>query len=223
MKRTRSEFGFRRWAARLFDRQMWCFGRDIVQVRGNLLLDLGMCQYWAPDPKRSSSMYTAAVESGGNVFLWGFGAMYSEPGRGESFDGRYNFAPKLTARESALGVHESEHLGRLVNPMTASELIRYRTHVPRLVKWFAKYEHWVAESFGTTYREQCLAARNKANWVAPKDMARKWERAAKQAGRWSANTTAPVSPWCGVIEQLRTEVAVRATNGPAYRPPVRVS
>ena len=59
MKRTRYDLGFRRWTAGLFDQQMWCFGRDIVQVRGNLLLDLGMCQYRAPDPKRSSSMYTA--------------------------------------------------------------------------------------------------------------------------------------------------------------------
>ncbi len=223
MTRTRSELGFRRWTAGLFDQQMWCFGRDIVRKKGNVLLDLGMCQYRSPTPARSGAMYTANVESGGSVFLWGFGAMYSEPNRGGVFVRRYDFAPKLTARETAIGVHEPEQLGRLIHPNTARELVQYRTLVPQLLNWFAKYEHWVAETFGAAYREKCLATRTKPNWVEPKQMAKEWERAAKQVKRATVCTSTSIGPWTGLIEQLRADGIVRATSDSAYRPPFRVN
>jgi len=53
-----------------------------------------MCRYRAPDPNKGSSLYTAPVEPGGAIFLWGFGAMYTEPGLGGVFVRRYDFAPK---------------------------------------------------------------------------------------------------------------------------------
>jgi hypothetical protein len=213
VSRSRSDLGFRRWAAGLFDQQMWCFGRDIARAGGNILSDLGMCQYRSGEPNRGSTLYTAAVEPGGSVFLWGFGAMYAEPGRGGVFVRRYDFAPRLTARETALGVHEPERLGGLVHPTTGREVTTLRTLLPRLVGWFARYEHWVAETFGAAYREQCLAGRDKPCLVPAGRMAHEWEQVAKKSGRRPADNDRR-GPWGELLARLR----LREVRSHANRP-----
>jgi len=218
-----SQLSFRRWASGLFDQQMWCFGRDIRREGGNVLLDLGMCRYRAPDPNKGSSLYTAPVEPGGAIFLWGFGAMYTEPGLGGVFVRRYDFAPKLTLRETGLGVHQTEQLGRLVNPSTRQELVLLRKLLPALVGWFAKYEHWVGEHFGTAYREACLASRDKPASVPAQAMARSWENAAKKSKRFRCEAAVKTGPWAGLLGGLRAAGTTSARLAPAYRAPIRVT
>lgn len=203
MNPTQPPHRFRHRAAALFDQQMWCFGRDIVRSNGNVLLDLGMCRYRPSDPSRSSTLYTAAVEPGGSLFLWGFGAMYAEPNLGGVFVRRYGFAPRLTNRESAVGVFAPEQLGRLTNPVTVRDHQRVRTLLPRLVGWFARYEHWIAETHGTAYREDCLAGRGKANAAPAQDMARDWERVAKSCKRYRETGDAAADPWKRFLLRLR--------------------
>ena len=200
---SRSRLGFRKWTAALFDQQLWCFGRDIKRAEGNILLDLGMCVYRPPDPDCGSSVYTAAVEPGGSVFLWGFGAMYSEPGLGGIFLRRYDFAPRLTPLESGLGIHEPKALGRLVAPSTSDDDAKVRALLPGLIGWFAKYEHWIAESFGIAYRESCLICRNAAAAVPAGSMAVEWERAAKKSRRIDFAETASHNPWRRLIAKIR--------------------
>ena len=223
MSRSPSELGFRRWAALLFDQQMWCFGRDIVRSQGNILVDLGMCQYRPRDPNKGSTVYTAAVEGGGSIFLWGFGAMYAEANVGSVFVRRYDFAPRLTPRTSGIGVHEPEGLGKLVNASCVRERTLLRQLLPNLTGWFAKYEHWIAEKFGTAYREDCLAGRKKDAVVSAKAMATAWERAAKRPGRLTMNGPTSGKPWNGLLDRLRAEVLARESTEPTYRSPVRVN
>jgi len=219
-----SDLGYRRWTAQLFDQQMWCLGRDIVHPRGNVLLDWGMCQNHASDPRRGSTRYTAAIEPCGSIFLWGFGAMYAEPGVGNVFVRRYDFAPRLALCPSGQNVHDPEQLGRLVNPSTRREWCLMQRLLPIFIGWFAKYEHWIAEKMGTTYRENCLAARsNKPVAVAAKGMAHAWERAAKHACRLSVNTDRRFNPWGCQIERLRAGIVLSGSNHPTYRPPIRVN
>jgi hypothetical protein len=161
-----------------------------------------MCQYRSGEPNRGSTLYTAAVEPGGSVFLWGFGAMYAEPGQGGVFVRRYDFAPRLTARETALGIHEPERLGGLVHPTTGREVATVRTLLRRLVGWFARYEHWVAETFGAAYRERCLAARDKPCLVPAGRMAHEWEQVAKKSGRLPAASDRR-GPWGELLARLR--------------------
>lgn len=208
---TRSRLGFRRWTAGLFDQQLWCFGRDIKRADGNILLDLGMCVSRTADAERGSSVYTAAVEPGGNVCLWGFGALYSEPGLGGVFLRRYDFAPRLTPLESGIAIHDPRGLGPLVNPVSTADQLRMRTLLPRLVGWFAKYEHWIAEYFGSEYRNQCLATRGQSAVVPAADMASEWDRAAKKCKRYRESDTSCVGPWEQLIHRLRSPVA-RSTN-----------
>jgi len=195
---------FRHRAAALLDQQMWCFGRDIVRSKWNILLDLGMCRYRSPNPNTGSTLYTAAVEPGGSLFLWGFGAMYAEPNLGGVFVRRYGFAPRLTDRESAVGVFEPSQLGRLTGPSTVQDQRRMRTLLPRLAGWFAEYEHWIAETHGTTYREESLASRSKANVAPARDMARNWERVAKNCKRYRESGDATADPWKRFLHQLRS-------------------
>lgn len=209
MTRTKGELGFRRWAAGLFDQQMWCLGRDIVRPAGNVLLDLGMCQYRPRDPQRGNTLYTAAVAPVGSVFLWGFGALYAEPGFGGVFLRRYDFAPKWTAHETALGVHNIAGLGRLEAPAAGKPAAKVRQLLPRLVGWFAKYEHWVAENLGGEYRADSLAGREKPSVAPATGMADAWERAAKLCKRFRATPPVATTPWA------RWRARVRS---PAVRP-----
>lgn len=217
---TRSDLGFRRWAAGLLDQQLWCLGRDIARPDGNVLLGLGMCRYRAPGGEASSlyTLYTAAVESGGSLFLWGFGAMYAEPGAGGVFVRRHDFAPRLTARESAVGVFDPVALGRLTTPTAARELAAVRTLLPRLAGWFARYEHWIAETHGPAYRTAVLAVRAKPPAVPAGHMAAAWERAAKGCRRFRAEPAATVTPWGRLLHRLRP-ADVRPAR---HRPPTRV-
>lgn len=211
MKHNGSAPDFRRRAATLFDQQLWCFGRDIVRPEGNVLFDLGMCQYRPLDPSLKSTLYSAAVEPGGSVFLWGFGAMYAEPGLGGVFVRRYDFAPRLSSRESAVGVFKSGQLGLLTNAVSTQDHRRLRTLLPRLVGWFARYEHWVAENYGTAYREHCLATRGVPNAVAAHDMAHDWERVAKKCKHYRESNSAPADPWKKFLHQLRSPIAAART------------
>jgi len=200
---SRTRLGFRRWTAGLFDQQLWCFGRDIKRAGGNILLNLGMCVHRAPDAERVSSVYTAAVEPGGNIFLWGFGAMYSEPGLGGVFLRRYDFAPRLTSLESGIAIHDPRGLGSLANPVSAAEQLRMRTLLPRLVGWFAQYEHWIAENFGSAYRGHCLENRGQPAAVPAADMASEWERAQKKCRQYRRTEGTATNAWSRLFQRIR--------------------
>jgi hypothetical protein len=218
MKHNRSNVSFRRWNSQLFDQQMWCFGRDIMRTQGNILLDLGMCQYRSNNPESNSTMYTCAVEPKGMLFLWGFGVMYTEPGFGGVFLARYDFLPKWTPRESAMGVHRMEDLGTLLNPGTRIEISRMRHLLPQMTRWFARYEHYIVETYGIDYRDRCLEMRSQAPVVPAPKMAREWEQTAKKCKEFRGIEAASVDPWKKLIQQFRT-VPFESTT---YHPPTRV-
>lgn len=207
---------FRHWAAGLFDQQLWCWGRDVARPDGNVLLDLGMCRHRSPGG--GSSLYTAAVAGGGAVWLWGFGVLYTEPGAGGVFVRRYDFAPRLTPAESALGVHDPDRLPGLTRPVSESQQAAVRRLLPPLAGWVARYEHWVAEALGTGYRERCLAARSKSPVVPARNMATAWERAAKKCRRLGAADETPRGPWAGVLCKLRLHPAAGPAAPPGFRP-----
>jgi len=222
-EKSRSTLGFRRWAAGLFDQQMWCFGRDIIRPNGNLLLDLGMCRYRSADPNRGSSMYSATAVEGGMISLWGFGMLYGEPGFGSAFVRRYDFDPRLTSVESPSGVHNPAQFRDLFRPTSASELACVRHLLPSLVRWLAAYEHWVAENFGAEYRERSLMARNKPALVPGHEMAGAWERVAKKCARLRLAEPAPIGPWGRILGRLRSAAAQPAQARLRYPTPPRTA
>jgi hypothetical protein len=219
MNPKRSSSTLRRQLSVLFDQQLWCLGQDVVNSAGNILLELGMCRYRCPyEAKSASTLYTAQVESSGYLFLWGFGAMYAEPGQGGVFLRRFDFSPMLTTRESGLGLHKSEQLGPLKKPTSPSDLHSIRHLLPRLVGWFAKYEHWINENYGLAYRNECLNRRGEQIPVRAEDMAEEWERASKKCEKYKIIMGPPTNPWQVLLHQLRQT----PIETPLTRPSTRV-
>lgn len=192
----------RRRAAALLDQQLWCWGRDIVRPEGNLLLGLGMCRYRSTEPGLNCTAYTGRVAGDGVVWLWGFGLLFCLPDIGGVFLRRYGFDPVLVT-EPQRPVHALEQLGQFVRPTSA----RHRATAEKLVRaaagWVAGYEHWIAETFGTTYREATLAARDKLPAIPARDMAKAWEHLAKKSVRLSAPAPSPRGPWAQLFAALR--------------------
>lgn len=118
----------RRLAVALLDQQLWCLGRDVTRIGGNVLAELGMCRYRSQDG-RGSTAYTGRVARDGVVWLWGFGLLYWQPDRGGMFLRRYGFDPVLVA-EPKNPVHRPEYLAPFTRPnsarqrATASDLVR---------------------------------------------------------------------------------------------------
>lgn len=195
MQTTRNDIGWRRWLTQLFDQQMWCFGCDIVRPEGNLLLQLGMCRYAAPNDTSGSTMYTAKIDDEGAVFLWGFGVLLTIPHHGGLFLRRFDFAPRFCARDDGFGIHHPDQLGPLRWPVKASEWICWREQVARLTRWFGRYEHWIAETYGHAYRKQCLHARGSNSLVPAEQMAKEWERAACKCLRNKLDPLTRTSMW----------------------------
>ena len=203
MTTRRSRTDLRRRAVALLDQQLWCWGRDVARPEGNVLLGLGMCRYRSTEPGLDRTAYTGRVAGDGVVWLWGFGLLFCLPDIGGVFLRRYGFDPVLVT-ELQRPVHALEHLGPFIRPTTAW----HRATVIELVRsatvWIARYEHWIAETFGTAYREATLAARDKPPAIPAKEMARAWEHLAKKAGKLSGQPRLTSDPWSQLLARLHT-------------------
>lgn len=214
MTTRRSRTDLRRRAVVLLDQQLWCWGRDVARPEGNVLLGLGMCRYRSTEPGLDRTAYTGRVAGDGVVWLWGFGLLFCLPDIGGVFLRRYGFDPVLVT-EPQRPVHALEHLGRFVRPTSARQLATAEALVRAAAGWVAGYEHWIAETFGTSYREATLAARDKPPAIPAKEMARAWEHLAKKSVRLSAPAPSPRGPWAQLLATLRTPAGAfysRPTN-----------
>ena len=163
----------RRKAVALLDQQIWCWGRDVCRPEGNLLLHLGMCRYRSPVNGNDRTAYTGRVPGDGVVWLWGFGVAYWQPDVGGVFLRRYGFDPLLLPTPLDRPVHTLDELAPwVIRPTTAGQRRTAAAAVRAAAGWVAAYEHWVAESYGTGYREGALAVRGTTPVVPARDMAR---------------------------------------------------
>jgi hypothetical protein len=203
MTADRSRAAFRRRATGLLDQQLWCWGRDIVRPAGNILLDLGMCRHRPADSTRERSLYTGRVAGNAEVWLWGFGLLYCTPDRGGVFLRRYGFDPLLVEHPPEGPVFRPADVGPVTRPATAGGRRNLVELVRAAAGWMARYEHWVAEEFGTAYREATLAARDQPPVVPACDMALEWESVEKKASRVSDASTSATGPWAAMFGRLR--------------------
>lgn len=211
MDHPNNRSSLRRWLTPLFDQQMWCFGRDILRPEGNILLALGLCRQRSHTDPKGSSVYHALLDTGGSVFLWGFGALYGEPGRGGVFVRRFDFSPKLTTLEAGTGLFQPDQVTPLTRPRSPSEWQWLRHGLATLVGWFGRYEHWIAEHYGIAYRENCLAQREQAPAVPAKNFAQTWDRAAKKCRNYQMEPDRSYGPWQQTIAQIQQQ-PLKATD-----------
>lgn len=197
----------RRELGRLLDQQWWCWGRDVARREGNLLLQLGMCRYRPTVKSRDGTLYTALTPEGATIHLWGFGAYLVDESLGGLYLGRGGFAPRLSERPDALGLHTSDALLAISRPVDPCERGRARPLVEAFARWVAHYEHWIAENQGVAYRRTCLEAWDKKPACEARDMALSWETVARKARRLLGEPeSAPWRPWDGLLHQLRSRI-----------------
>ena len=215
-KHTRSSF--RRRAAGLLDQQLWCLGKDILHPEGNVLIELGLCQYREPgQPVNGCTMYRGPMDNEATLRLWGFGVLIEMPKSPAVFIRRYDFQPKL-CNAPTKPIHDIDHLGTLSNPVSRADVLLLRDRLPRLCDWLARYEHWIAERYGQKYRQDILAARvaKRSPVVMAQRQGAAWERMAKSCKRYR-ESVCRATPWGKLLGQCRPVLKTQVLHRPSTR------
>jgi hypothetical protein len=137
---------------RLFDQQMWVFGRDATRPDGNLLAQRGFART-PPPPGRDVSGTYRLTYGGLEVELSSLGVR-ARLGTGEVFLDR-------------------DPMARQMRRVEASGLAA-------LLRWFADYETWVQQTAGADWRDAALRQRSRPAAFAPGEVPALWQALAEQ-------------------------------------------
>jgi hypothetical protein len=132
--------------SRLFDQQMWAFGRDATRAGGNLLIHRGFVRT-APAAGVPTSGTYRLVEEGLELELSSVGV-------------------RATCSEGTVFLDRDPMPRVLANapPFTLA----------RLMRWLASYETWVEQAAGDQWREASLRQRSRAPAFPSFEMASSW-------------------------------------------------
>ncbi|MEM7454131.1 MAG: hypothetical protein AAF456_07225 [Planctomycetota bacterium] len=150
-----STFG-RDLASSLLSQQIWCWGRDIESCYGNLLKRYGFLRFEKPAGSRATSIYRLELTDSIRIILRGFGIFYGDDRRGGLFLPRFEFKPELMP---ASDLKEHFWFPADLPPLRlprAEEAGACKEMLLGLVDWIGRYEAWIADGFGTTYRLDTL-------------------------------------------------------------------
>jgi hypothetical protein len=136
---------------RLFDQQMWAFGRDATRAEGNLLAQRGFTRT-PPPPGRDVSGTYCWSSAGLELELSSLGVR-ARRGSGEVFLDRDPMARQLPRAD--------------------------RGSLAALLQWFADYEAWVQQTVGVDWREAALRQRSRPPAFPAADMPRLWRELAQ--------------------------------------------
>jgi hypothetical protein len=168
-----------RTASLLLDQQMWCFGQDIRNPEGNVLLRFGFQRHRHPDSVGSSSVYVLTPYPSSQLVLWGFGLFYGQGTCGGMFLKRYQFNPVWTLHaQLPQVVWEPSEFPELQPATTPQERQSIHRLLLGAVRWITGYELWVHETYGPNYRRQCLRQWHKAA-VSAEAIAEAWQQLAE--------------------------------------------
>jgi hypothetical protein len=186
----------RRQAEDLLNQQLWCFGWDIRNPDGNLLLKYGFERFRPPDGTEGSSYYVINLETERQIGLWGFALQYRDRTLGSILLKRFQCLPLLMP-DVALP-DDRWHLpdfaaGR--RPLTADERERVWLLTRAALGWLSNYESWIAETQPSQLRQESLAY---------------WERKRKPIAAPAGETALA---WHALAEQCRPLCAGPASQG----------
>ena len=163
----------RRFGGRLMEQQVWCWGRDVEHLDGNLLIDFGFKRYRDRETEDRSTCYRLDQDRL-HVALWGFGMFFGSREWGGLYLDRFEFCPRWAPVEAlSLAIHWPEELPTFARPRGHLQWHCARKLLKSSLLWIAKYETWVRSTVGLDYRRDCVA-----NWLRP------FVRAEKTAAAW---------------------------------------
>ncbi|MEM1062793.1 MAG: hypothetical protein AAGJ97_10760 [Planctomycetota bacterium] len=143
-------------AARLFDQQMWCWGRDIEHADGNLLIEYGFQRLEKPAGSDAVSVYRLEPSPTSRVVLRGFGVFCGDDRWGGIFLRRFDFTPQATPEAD---LPRPPWLLQDLPPLSTPHE-RHADGCRRLllqvIDRIRDYEAWVAARLGTGYRGETL-------------------------------------------------------------------
>lgn len=184
-----------RFGERLFGQQLWCWGRDILFSKGNLLLRYGFSRHRERGVD-GSTCYRLDTEKQ-HIALWGFGVWYGCREYGGIFLNRFNFVPQWGNFESlALGIHWPEELPPLGRPSNQLQWQRAHRLCCQMMAWIASYETWVQREVGLDYRRHCVATWRRP-LIAAERMPGAWRLLQRRC--WETNT----NTWKDKIEKMK--------------------
>jgi len=140
---------------RLFDQQMWAFGRDVIKPGDNLLARRGFQRTPAPLSAQATSSVWKLTERDLELELSSVGVRLTTAGRCLFLDRDPTPNVLLQADPAPLA---------------------------RLLEWFSHYERWV-EAQSSTWRAESLAQRSRRPAFAAETMAPRWSTFADEVRR----------------------------------------
>ncbi len=161
----------------LLHQQCWCWGQDVRQGEGNLLLAHGFERVRPPLGTQGSSRYQLRISSRSAITLWGFGLYYSRCGRGGIYLNRYDCVPRFCHHSGFLdGVWTPDAVPTMRPAASVGIPDSNLTYLAgKAACWIASYEEWVLDRFGLAYRQNTLR-----NWhepsVLPELVPEEWRR-----------------------------------------------
>lgn len=158
---------------RLLHHECWFFGRDIWHESGNLLIRYGFERIGVPENKTGSNCYCWRSNLGTEIKLWGWGIFVADQTGGILLK-RFNFRPLLlpSAKLSAT-VFQSEHFPPSRFPREDFEIKTARALTVQLIDWIMRYEEWIAETCGKSWRRKNLREWEKSAFPA-RQIGRNW-------------------------------------------------
>lgn len=159
----------------LLHHQCWFFGRDIHHPQGNLLIRYGFERCTAAE-KTGSNCYRLRGEEPFEINLWGWGIFFGSDALGAIFIKRFDFRPRLFENGKLHApVFKSETLPPNRLPREDFEVKTARHLTVDFIRWIVRYEDWIENECGKSWRRKCLrewdksafpARRIKQNWRA---------------------------------------------------------
>ena len=153
-------------AANLLNQQIWCWGRDIESIEGNVLVRYGFQRLARPAVRDESSQYRLEFSQSSRIILRGFGVFYGDDQLGGVFLPRFKFTPLLLSASDVPRLLWSEEDLPLLDSAIRDTTIRDTTQIysleclrqllKKVVDWIADYEVWIQKHFGSAFRQHSI-------------------------------------------------------------------
>lgn len=180
----------RRFGGRLMEQQVWCWGRDVENPDGNVLMRFGFERHRDGSSDVRSTCYRLDRDQL-HVSLWGFGMFFGRRDLGGLYLDRFDFCPTWAPVESlSLAIHWPGELPVFARPRGRSQWQRARKLWKLSLLWIADYETWVRDEVGLAYRRECVES-----WLRPYVRADRMSAAWRYLSRrgWERNGQHPMS------------------------------
>lgn len=152
-----------RKAAKLFDQQMWCWGKDIMSEQGNLLVQYGCDIQKHVDRERRGTRYVLPLGIDTKIILMALGIVYLDENKGAAQFERSRYQPLFNPDTECINdVFEFKALEGFGRAKTQIEKDFLRDSQIDCAKFIKNYETWILQNAHETHKNFRLNS-----WVNP--------------------------------------------------------